>query len=337
VSDTSVVGATRFNANQTDLNRNFPDPSDYHWESRSREPETLAMMDFMQDIRLVLAANFHGGAEVVNYPWDTWARLHADDVWYRKISRIYADTAHANSPMGYMTDLDNGITNGNAWYTVYGGRQDYVNYFLHAREVTIELAADAMPPESNLDDYWNYNRRSMLQYIGQSLTGITGLVTDSVTGQPLAARIRIEKHDMDNSYVFSSLAIGNYYRLIGAGNYMLRISATDYLPKRQLVSVSEGELTQFNVGLAPVTNVLYPNPFSDLLHFYVATPGNDLQLEFFDLAGRKVKHISQPVVFSGIQEISVKGMASGVYTVRIIYGDEAFKQIMVRNGASIHE
>ena len=94
----------------------------------------------------------------------------------------YADTAQAYGPPGYMNTLNNGITNGYQWYPVHGGRQDYVNYFLHGREVTIELSYNKIPDETSLDDYWNYNRKSLLQYIGQVFTGVTGEVTDSVTG-----------------------------------------------------------------------------------------------------------------------------------------------------------
>ncbi|HJZ40173.1 MAG TPA: M14 family zinc carboxypeptidase, partial [Bacteroidales bacterium] len=47
LSDTSVAGATRFNGNQTDLNRDFPDLRDELWDIRPKEPETHAMMDFM--------------------------------------------------------------------------------------------------------------------------------------------------------------------------------------------------------------------------------------------------------------------------------------------------
>ena len=334
ISDTTLAGATRFNANHTDLNRDFPDPRDYKWADVHREPETQAMMDFMTDIRLVLAANFHGGAEVVNYPWDTWAHLHADDQWYRYISRHYADTAQSYGPQGYMTDLDNGITNGYAWYALYGGRQDYTNYFLHAREVTIELSEEDMPAEDKLDDFWNYNKNSLLQYAGQALTGITGVVTDSVSGKPVAADIRIENHDDDNSYALSSSGDGIYYRLIGSGDYKLRVSAPDYLTKNSTLRVSEGELTQHDVQLIPLIKAIYPNPFSDVLYIYIFRPGDDLHLEFFDLSGRKVRHIIQPVAYTGKQTVDVRGLASGIYVVRINYGNETWKQLVVRNNIS---
>ncbi len=337
LSDTSVAGATRFNANQVDLNRDFPDLRDFTLKEVPREPETIAMMDFMNDIMLVLAANFHGGAEVVNYPWDTWFLLHADDAWYRHISRAYADTAHLYAPAGYMTFLDNGITNGNEWYTVYGGRQDYVNFFLYAREVTIELSDENMPSESSLESYWSYNRNSMLQYIGQALTGISGIITDSVTGEPVMARIRIEGHDFDHSWVYSSSEDGSYYRLIGAGDYSLRISSPDYLVKRQYVNVTDGALTQFDVNLTPVIKALYPNPFLDELNFYLSVPGDDLQVEFFDLSGRKVKHIIHPVEYRGPQTIRVSDLAAGVYVVRIRYKDEAWKQVVIKQGFSRNE
>jgi len=95
----------------------------------------FAMMNFMKQHNFILSANFHEGAELVNYPWDTWNYLHADDEWFNNISRQYADTVHFWSApyyTDYFTDENNGITNGYAWYQAIGSRQDYVTYFLHA-------------------------------------------------------------------------------------------------------------------------------------------------------------------------------------------------------------
>jgi len=100
ISDTSVIGSIRFNKNQVDLNRDFPEiPFDTR-DSADLQPETLHMMNFMKDIRPALAANFHSGAELVNYPWDTWITYHSDDTWYRKIYSKYTNTAQDNSPDG---------------------------------------------------------------------------------------------------------------------------------------------------------------------------------------------------------------------------------------------
>ncbi|MBN2519005.1 MAG: zinc carboxypeptidase, partial [Bacteroidales bacterium] len=131
LSESSVSGAKRYNANNIDLNRNFPDPDDGpHPDGNSYQPEVIAMMDFMKDHRFVLSANLHGGAEVINYPWDTWEKLHPDDLWFQYVSRKYADTVHSYSN-NYMIGFENGITNGYAWYTITGGRQDFITYFLN--------------------------------------------------------------------------------------------------------------------------------------------------------------------------------------------------------------
>jgi hypothetical protein len=332
-SDSSVAGATRFNSNHVDLNRNFPDPVEGdHPDTYSWQSETLAMMSFMKSIPLVLAANFHGGNEVVNYPWDAFIQLHPDDAWYRKISRSYADTAQFYGPPGYMNALDNGITNGYQWYPVHGGRQDYVNYFLHGREVTIELSYDKIPDETSLNDYWNYNRRSFLQYIGQALTGITGKVTDSVSGLPLKAMVSIQEHDRNNSQVYSDSSNGNFYRLTGGGNYTFKVTASGYVEKKIPALVTEGRLTRLDVRLSPLPlEMLYPNPFYDVLYFNVELAGGDLVLDFADLSGRKVKHISQPVIISGKQEIRVTGLASGVYVISVTFGNQAIQQVLIKN------
>ncbi|HVP06448.1 MAG TPA: M14 family zinc carboxypeptidase, partial [Candidatus Acidoferrum sp.] len=126
----TVSGARRGNANGIDLNRNYPDPQDGpHPDGNAWQAETVASMNFANTHWPVLAVNFHGGAQVVNYPWDTWATRHPDDAWFQMVSRQYADTCHIYAPSGYMADLSDGITDGYDWYEVNGGRQDYMNYF----------------------------------------------------------------------------------------------------------------------------------------------------------------------------------------------------------------
>lgn len=230
--NSSVNGATRYNANYIDLNRNYADPDDGpHPDWNDWQAETIAFMQFAEERDFVMSANFHGGAEVINYPWDTWSKLTADDAWWRMISRQYVDTVHKYSPSGYMTDLENGITNGYAWYTITGGRQDYMNYFDQCREVTIEISNTKLLPASQLINHWNYNYPSLINYMQESLFGLRGIVTDTITGEPLEAQIFISGFDKDSSMVFSSFPIGNYHRLLKAGTYNVTFACEGYVPK----------------------------------------------------------------------------------------------------------
>ncbi len=270
-SDTSIWGATRFNANGFDLNRNFPDPDNGFLPGGPRQIEALKMMNFMEGRNIHLSANIHSGAEVMNYPWDTWQKRHTDNDWFIYICREYADTAQANSPAGYMTYLNNGITNGWDWYEIAGGRQDYATYFLRGREVTIELSNTKVLPSSQLDSYYNYNRASMLNFMEQALFGLQGSVTDSITGSPLYAKIEIPGIDKDQSSVFSDSVYGFYARYLDSGNYTLEFSALGYetkvvqgvqldLNKKNILDV---QLSPAIVGLISETieePKIWPNP-----------------------------------------------------------------------------
>ena len=60
----------RANANGTDLNRNFPDF--FEENDVYREPETLAIMNWLTQYPFVLSANMHDGAVLANYPYDNF-------------------------------------------------------------------------------------------------------------------------------------------------------------------------------------------------------------------------------------------------------------------------
>jgi hypothetical protein len=253
----SVSGARRYNINGVDLNRNYPDPEDGdHPDGNTWQPETVAFMDFASQRDFVAAANFHGGAEVVNYPWDTWATRSADDAWWQFVSREYADTVHLHSPSTYMDSFNNGITNGYDWYEVDGGRQDYMNYFHHCREFTIEISNTKLLPAAQLPAHWNYNFRSLILFMKQATYGFRGLITDEITGLPIEAKISLTGHDNNNAEVYSTALHGDYYRPVKAGTYTVEISAPCYLTQT-FTNQTISDYTGFtlNVALSPSAGV----------------------------------------------------------------------------------
>lgn len=221
----TVYGARRQNANGVDLNRNFIDPEDgEHPDGYPWQPETIAMMEFTGQHSLNMGANLHGGTEVLNYPWDTWQRRHADDLWFQQVCHTYADTAQAYSPNGYMNGYDDGITNGYDWYSISGGHQDYVNYFADCREITLEISDIKLLPPDQLPALWEYNYRSLLNYMAETLKGIHGLVTNP-DGNPVLAQLFIPDHDIDNSEMLTDPQMGDYHRLLKNGIYDLLYTA----------------------------------------------------------------------------------------------------------------
>jgi PKD repeat protein len=281
----TVFGATRGNANGIDCNRNFPDPEDGpHPDGNDWQQETQAFMDFAEEHDFVISANYHGGAEVCNYPWDTWAKLHADDDWWIYVARQYADTAHEYGPPGYLTDLNDGISNGYQWYTISGGRQDYMNYFQGCREQTLEISSQKTPPASQLEDFWEANYRSMLNYMEQSLYGVTGTVTNSSNGNPVPAEVFVVDHDKDNSEVYASMPSGVYHRPIKAGTYDFTFSSFGYYSKTiSGIVVEDEETVVLNVELDPYVSLtadFYTNDsiigIGSTIDFYDASSGNNI-------------------------------------------------------------
>lgn len=268
----TVAQATRFNANNVDLNRNYPDPkAGFHPDGNPHQPETKIFMAWADTMDLVMAANLHGGIELVNYPWDTWATLTADQSWWRRQSFMYADTAQANSPEGYFTanipggDAP-GVTNGFRWYEVAGGRQDYMNWWRHCREFTLELSNTKIISNNQIVNHWNYNKASLLNYMEAALQGIKGIVTDSCTGAPIKAKIFVNGHDFDSSFVYTSLPLGNFHRPIEAGTWSVTISANGYLPKTfnglTVTNQSEIEIVTALAPAPPRAAAIVTSPFS---------------------------------------------------------------------------
>lgn len=242
----TVASAIRFATTESggysavDLNRNFPDPrAGAHPDGQPWWPETEAMMQFAQDHTITLSANLHDGAEVINYPWDTWCERHPDDDWWYELSLDWASTAQQLGPIGYMSDCFTpacgggsctpGVTNGADWYMVAGGRQDFMTYFHGAREVTAEISSVKLRPASEVQTLWNANRAALLQYVEAAQNGIHGVVTDR-QGSPLAASVSVVAHDTHEagSAVHTDPDVGDFHRLLLPGVYDLKVSAPGF-------------------------------------------------------------------------------------------------------------
>ena len=269
----SVSGARRYNGNNVDLNRHFPDFDDGpHPDGASYyQDEAQWMMDLAQQYLFTMGANYHGGAEVVNYPWDTYQPVHPDDAWWQLVSREYANLAQAVNS-NYMKDQNNGITNGYAWYTITGSRQDYMNYYGQCRELTLECSTSKTPSASQLPNFWNYNHNSMLTFMEQCLKGVHGVVVDANTNQPIeGATVTVLNHDHHGSSV-TSHAVGDFHRPIKGGSYTFKFTKEGYCSETVDVTIADGARVDLTIPLSPSGSC----PVDCYEEVTVSAPGSDI-------------------------------------------------------------
>lgn len=259
--NSSISDSRRSNGNSKDLNRNYPD---VNGGSGTSQPEIVGMIEFFGRHHFSLSTNLHSGDECFNYPWDTWERVTADDNWWQYVGAAYRDTAQHYGASGYFDNgcghSANGLTNGYAWYSVSGGQQDWANYYAHCREVTIEVCNTKEPTSTTtIANIWKYNKNSLLNFYAESLNGVRGTVTNAA-GQPLAARITIEGHDKDNSWIETDARVGDYHRFLKAGTYNLTFEAEGYAPQTIATTVVDGQPTWLNVTLYTELPTVLINP-----------------------------------------------------------------------------
>uniref|UniRef100_A0A667GBL3 Carboxypeptidase Z n=1 Tax=Lynx canadensis TaxID=61383 RepID=A0A667GBL3_LYNCA len=245
----------RQNAQNLDLNRNFPDltseyyrleasgsirssripiPQHYWWGKVA--PETKAIIKWMRTTPFVLSASLHGGDLVVSYPFDLSKHSQEekfsptpDEKMFKLLARAYADVHpmmmdRSENRCGGNFLKRGSIINGADWYSFTGGMSDF-NY-LHSNcfEITVELGCVKFPPEEALYTIWQHNKEPLLNFVEMVHRGIKGVVMDKF-GKPVKnARILVKgiRHDI------TTAPDGDYWRLLPPGSHIVIAQAPGY-------------------------------------------------------------------------------------------------------------
>ena len=188
---------TRGNTNGVDLNRNFPytafklpktlsgragalggDPGN----NSKQEKETEMIMSWSRKWRLNGMLNYHEGALVANYPWDgnkdgsTTYSASPDDETFKYLAKTYAD---AHPTMNQSEEFEGGITNGAAWYPLWGGMQDWQYVNTGTYSLTIEVDDRKWPDERELQRIVDEHVQSSMTTCARTLFGsVRGFVRD---------------------------------------------------------------------------------------------------------------------------------------------------------------
>jgi uncharacterized repeat protein (TIGR01451 family) len=243
---------TRYNANGYDLNRNYPDR--FTGPPTHPQPETLAFMNFEIAHRFVMGANYHGGEQVLNYPFDAIADEQNPE--YAPDDQLFYDFGigytSRNPDLWNNPYFENGITRGWEWYMIYGGMQDWDYYYNGEHHVTIEISDNKYPPFEQMGTYWEHNREAMLWWLGRVWTGMSGQVLDARDNTPLDATITLAGRGTPNTILTDPQA-GDYHRVISAGDYTLNVSSNGYIGQIADVTIYSDTLTTHDFYLCPET------------------------------------------------------------------------------------
>lgn len=235
----------RGNANNYDLNRNFPDfttPDNQDIiDMAHRQPESRAIMKFQREHNFALSANFHGGAEVMNYAWDTIPDQHPLQDLLVALSLDYA------SRVDYMSssqEFPQGITNGYAWYEVNNGMQDWSYYWHNDLQFTIELSIPKWPNFSKIPYYYEKNRDALLSFIENVHLGAGVQYREMMGNKDIAAdlngTVTISKAPYDQFIGTYPFQRSQFYKVLPPGEYNFTMTYEDGSRKQFLVTAGGG-------------------------------------------------------------------------------------------------
>ncbi|XP_013880863.1 carboxypeptidase Z isoform X1 [Austrofundulus limnaeus] len=255
----------RTNAQNIDLNRNFPDLTSILYRSRrSRHfrtdhipipdaywfgkvaPETYAVMKWVRSLPFVQSASLHGGELVVSYPFDfskhpNEERMFSptpDEQMFKQLARTYAD-AHATMSnndterCGASFYRTRGIINGAQWYSFAGGMSDFNYLHTNCMEITVELGCDKFPSEAELYPEWKRNKEALLSFLESVHRGIKGVVKDSDGNGIKGASVSVRGIRKD----VTTAEDGDYWRLLNSGTHIMTATAKGYSRVSKRVSL----------------------------------------------------------------------------------------------------
>jgi len=322
-----------------DLNRNY----DWYWSNGYTNPrvpyyigpypasetETQAIVNLAYSQRFVCGLNLHCYGEVVIYPWDIWPSVAPDHLVLDQMAAEMAAQFEADSGGFYDTLSAYGM-NGqsrNWFYGVTGA----LPFLVELNSVTYYDSGDQLAEKVE-----RYKNGCVYLLERLSGPGVTGHVTDAVTGEPLQANVEIVgMTSMDVNPRYSDPLYGRFTRLLLPGSYSLQAEREGYEPYTVVSFDVSDTLTVLELPMQPLTAAgsIGGQTDSAIEQKFTAriAANNQLSLKFalqqespvsfaiFNLLGQEVFRSGAEYYQAGQHqlEISLPRLASGVYYAAI--------------------
>lgn len=232
----------RYNANGVDLNRDWG----FMWDAWGgspgafSQPESRALRACSFNNQFVVHTTYHSGTEYISLPWSYRPDQPHDWEHIYDLAEIY------HSESGYSNlEFGQGY---NGMYAINGSTKDSNYGIMGSISWSMEISYDKHPPTSQIQYYYSINKPSMLAMIEHGGYGISGTVTDEISGDPVTALIFV-----DDSYpCYTDPIVGDYHKYLIPGTYDLTVMANGYETQTiQNVVVQMEETTVTNIELSP--------------------------------------------------------------------------------------
>lgn len=211
------------------------------------EGENVAIRNLAVEQKFVMSISYHSYGEVVYYPWSWDGSFTPDDATLTDIAQQIALRITQHDGFGTYYHDRNGALSGMSANWFYGNQGTF-DFMIEVLEYPYFII-----PGWDIDGVYLANKPGAL-YLLDCVRGtsITGIVSDSITGSPLEAQVRIiELYSPDVSPRKSDPLFGRYRWLLTPGVYNLEFSAPGYVTKSfSSVSVSSGGPTVLDVQLS---------------------------------------------------------------------------------------
>ena len=235
----------------------------YRGEAPFSEKEIQAIRDFKIEKKFLLSIAYHSSrsgcvAERVIYPWLWNGGKAAPD--YQVISTL-------GQEMAELIPVE--VGDGNYHHAASGSRRGNAHDWTYARtgciQYLVEVGTENMQPddidlindtvERNVLGAYHLLRRAAGINLGDGPEKfqITGIVTDSNTGQPITAEVKILEMHSPILSPRTTNEFGRYRRLLYADTFSIEFSAIGYETQIiQNIVPSSSSVTELNIALDPL-------------------------------------------------------------------------------------
>jgi hypothetical protein len=328
-----------------DLNRNWDfrwaeydstDPSGYYYKGPApfSEPEVVAIRDLILRELPVFVMDYHSPfmedpGLTIRWPWrdTTGLSIGPDTRHFYPISVRLGELTQSEDDSVYYNGTVPSLD-------VLPKEQCWVYAHTGICILLMEISRQGWWQGAMVDTIAARVARGSFYLMDRALSGpgLTGFVTDSVTGEPLVADVKInEAYNYRVGPHPTDARFGRYWRLLTPGSYTMTVSAADHYVLVQRVTVDSTGWTQVDVPLSRLDPAVAetgmsksrrlwvenPAPRGANVHFRTRTEG-PVRLDLFDTNGRRVRQLVDGALGPGEREVPLPhDLAPGVYLVRL--------------------